>query len=71
LYVDDQPVHMILKIGLSLVSTVMRRLLTGYELKKFRDNSIRFKGDERILGSSDFVKAVLNLKQIQKEFLGG
>ena len=30
-----------------------------FELKEFRDSGIRVKGDERILGSSDFVEAVL------------
>ena len=30
-----------------------------FELKQLRDRGIRIKGDERILGSSDFVKAVL------------
>ena len=28
-------------------------------MKEFRDSGIRVKGDERILGSSDFVEAVL------------
>ena len=28
-------------------------------MKEFRDNAIRIKGDGRILGSSDFVEAVL------------
>jgi REP element-mobilizing transposase RayT len=38
---------------------LLRSVGGWYELKKFRDSAIRIKGDERILGSSDFVEAVL------------
>jgi chromosomal replication initiation ATPase DnaA len=36
-----------------------------YELRQLRDSGIRIKGDERILGSSDFVEDVL--KQAKEE----
>jgi len=38
---------------------LLRSVGGWYELKKFRDSVIRIKGDERILGSSNFVEAVL------------
>jgi len=38
---------------------LLRSVGGWYELKEFRDSGIRIKGDERILGSSDFVEAVL------------
>ncbi len=38
---------------------LLRSVGGWFELKKFRDSAIRIKGDERILGSSDFVEAVL------------
>jgi hypothetical protein len=45
---------------LDLVGGGLLRSVGGwFELKKFRDSAIRIKGDERILGSSDFVEAVL------------
>jgi putative transposase len=40
---------------------LLRSVGGWFELKKLRDSAIRIKGDERILGSSDFVKAVLKL----------
>ena len=43
-----------------LVGGGLLRSVGGWlELKQFRDSGIRIKGDERILGSSDFVEAVL------------
>ena len=38
---------------------LLRSVGGWFELKQLRDRGIRIKGDERILGSSDFVKAVL------------
>jgi len=38
---------------------LLRSVGGWFELKAFRDSGIRVKGDERILGSSDFVEAVL------------
>ena len=38
---------------------LLRSVGGWFELKEFRDSGIRVKGDERILGSSDFVEAVL------------
>ncbi len=38
---------------------LLRSVGGWFELKQLRDSGIRIKGDERILGSSDFVKAVL------------
>ena len=40
---------------------LLRSVGGWFELKEFRDSGIRVKGDERILGSSDFVEAVLKL----------
>ena len=37
---------------------LLRSVGGWFELKKFRDSAIRIKGDERILGSADFVEAV-------------
>jgi len=37
------------------------------ELKKFRDDGVRIKGDERLLGSSDFVQRVLKQAEEQLE----
>ncbi len=43
-----------------LVGGGLLRSVGGWlELKQYRDSGIRIKGDERILGSSDFVEAVL------------
>ena len=44
---------------------LLRSVGGWFELKEFRDSGIRVKGDERILGSSDFVEAVL--KQSNEE----
>lgn len=49
-------VHLFLKTGLSPLATVIRRLLTGYAVSFI---GVRIKGDERLLGSSDFVERVL------------
>ncbi|CAB1065818.1 hypothetical protein D1BOALGB6SA_10617, partial [Olavius sp. associated proteobacterium Delta 1] len=38
---------------------LLRSVGGWFELKESRDSGIRVKGDERILGSSDFVEAVL------------
>ncbi len=38
---------------------LLRSVGGWFELKEFRDSGIRIKGDERILGSSDFVERVL------------
>jgi len=37
------------------------------ELREFRDIGVRFKGDERLLGSSDFVQRVLKQTEEQLE----
>jgi hypothetical protein len=44
---------------------LLRSVGGWYELKQLRDSGIRIKGDERILGSSDFVEDVL--KQAKEE----
>ena len=46
----------------------MLRSIGGWaELKEFRDLGIRIKGDERLLGSSDFVEKVLKQADEQLE----
>ena len=49
---------------------LLRSVGGWYELKKFRDSAIRIKGDERILGSSNFVEAVLEKanKDLQQKY---
>lgn len=49
---------------------LLRSVGGWYELKKFRDSVIRIKGDERILGSSNFVEAVLEKanKDLQQKY---
>ena len=49
---------------------LLRSVGGWYELKKFRDSAIRIKGDERILGSSNFVEAVLKKanKDLQQKY---
>jgi hypothetical protein len=44
---------------------LLRSVGGWFELKEFRDSGIRIKGDERILGSSDFVESVL--KQAEED----
>ena len=44
---------------------LLRSVGGWFELKEFRDSGIRIKGDERILGSSDFVERVL--KQAEED----
>jgi len=52
----------------SLVGGGLLRSIGGWaELKEFRDLGIRIKGDERLLGSSDFVERVL--KQAEEQLL--
>ena len=45
---------------------LLRSVGGWYELKRYKDDGIRIKGDERILGSSDFVERVL--KRAGEEF---
>jgi hypothetical protein len=50
--------HLLLRSGKAPISTVMRGLLTVV-LKAMSKARIHLKGDERILGDSDFVKEIL------------
>lgn len=51
-----------------LVGGGLLRSIGGWaELKEFRDNGVRIKGDERLLGSSDFVQRVLKQADEQLE----
>jgi len=51
-----------------LVGGGLLRSVGGWsELREFRDNGVRIKGDERLLGSSDFVQRVLKQAEEQLE----
>jgi len=70
-------VHLLLRTGRLPISTLMRRLLTGYAQqfnRRHRRHGVLFQnryksilcGDERILGNGDFVQSVL--KQAQEQY---